>query len=242
MLPCNRPKTLRRSGESLCATSYPVPVHGSLAAQLFPGDVVCLERSPLTEGVAIDPFEAGSIPKANAKRRREFAIGRALARQGLRTLGFADVPLLNGEDRAPVWPAGSVGSISHTDDYCVAVVARCPPYRSLGVDAEPAVPLEESLWPQICTAFELDWLGKQQASERGMLCHLLFVVKECVYKFQAPLSQTFLNFHDVEATFDPTSRTFDAVIRREGVPGFPRDTHLEGRFLVTGALIIAGVH
>ena len=58
---------------------------------------------------------------------------------------------MTGTDRAPLWPAGAVGSISHTDDYCVVVVGHSVEHRSLGVDAEPAAPLEEHVWTEICT-------------------------------------------------------------------------------------------
>ncbi len=213
-----------------------------LIAELFPADAICLEYSPMPESLTLDAQEAKAISQASVKRQREFAAGRWLARAALRRLGFSDAPLLIGPDRAPVWPTGAVGSISHTDDYCVAVVATNPPYRSLGVDAEPATALEEALWPQICTEGELDWLGRQSEPDRGMLCHVLFVIKECTYKYQAPISQTLLEFRDMEVSIDPSRTTFIAEFVRDGVPGFPRGTTLVGRVLVSDGLILAAIY
>lgn len=212
----------------------------SLAAQLFPDGVVCVECSPLPEGLGLHPLEAAAVSRANARRRREFATGRWLARKALTQLGFPDGPLPVGSDRAPLWPVGSVGSISHTDDYCVAVVATNPPYRSLGIDAEPAIPLEESLWTSICTTAELDWLNEQPPGTRGLLCHLLFAIKEAVYKYQAPISRSLLEFHDVQVAVDRGTPGFRAVITRDGVPGFPAGVEITGRFLMSGGLILAG--
>ncbi|MGX9147748.1 hypothetical protein [Mesorhizobium sp. 128a] len=47
------------------------------------------------------------------RRRREFGWGRHHAREALRHLGFAPVAILS-RDRAPLWPSGVVGSISHS--------------------------------------------------------------------------------------------------------------------------------
>lgn len=165
-----------------------------------------------------------------------------LAREALRALGHECEALLVGSDRAPLWPAGTVGSISHTDDYCVVVVANSPPHRSLGIDAEPAVPLEPGLWLQICTATELAWLGSQPLPDRGLLCHLLFAVKEAVYKYQAPVSHTMLEFADVEVTdLDLISQSFRAVLEREDVPGFSKGATFSGRVVISNGLIVAGI-
>ncbi len=213
-----------------------------LVGRLFPADVVCLEYSPMPEGLDLLSLEAAAVSRAGIKRRREFSAGRWLARTALRQLGFSDAPLLIGPDRAPLWPAGAVGSISHTDDYCVAIVATNPPYRSLGVDAEPATALEASLWPQVCTANELDWLLRQPETDRGRLCHLLFVVKECVYKYQAPITQTLLEFQDLDVTLNVSNSHFRAEIVRPDLKGFPVGTVLTGRAVVTDTLIMAGIH
>ena len=217
-------------------------MHSDLASQLFPGNVVCREASPLPEGLSLHPLEEEFLSTAGPKRRREFAAGRMLAREALRALGHECEALLVGSDRAPLWPAGTVGSISHTDDYCVVVVANSPPHRSLGIDAEPAVPLEPGLWLQICTATELAWLGSQPLPDRGLLCHLLFAVKEAVYKYQAPVSHTMLEFADVEVTdLDLISQSFRAVLEREDVPGFSKGATFSGRVVISNGLIVAGI-
>ncbi|HKX46849.1 MAG TPA: 4'-phosphopantetheinyl transferase superfamily protein, partial [Planctomycetota bacterium] len=44
---------------------------------------------------------------------------------------------LRRPDRSPDWPAGVVGSLSHSKRLAVALVAEHPPWRAVGVDVEP---------------------------------------------------------------------------------------------------------
>ncbi|MBW2215557.1 MAG: hypothetical protein JRF48_14335 [Deltaproteobacteria bacterium] len=55
----------------------------------------------------------------------QFTAGRVCSRIALGRLGVAaTTPVLRGEDRAPIWPPGFVGTITHTDTWCAAAVAR----------------------------------------------------------------------------------------------------------------------
>src|SRR5277367_2552834 len=85
-----------------------------------------------TDYVAGDdaPFAGISLPReldrAVRARRTEFLAGRACARSALRKLadGRADDAIPIGPDRAPVWPAGIVGAITHAHGFAAAAVAR----------------------------------------------------------------------------------------------------------------------
>jgi 4'-phosphopantetheinyl transferase EntD len=59
------------------------------------------------------PGEADLVADAVEKRRREFVTTRRCARQALAQLGVPPVPIRPGPGRAPVWPAGVVGSLTH---------------------------------------------------------------------------------------------------------------------------------
>ena len=64
---------------------------------------------------------------AAPKRQREFLAGRHCAAHALRTAGLPETVGL--QDRAPIWPKGAVGSISHSDARVVAVVSKRPRTR-----------------------------------------------------------------------------------------------------------------
>ena len=79
-----------------------------------------------------------SLARAVPTRQREFLAGRFCAREALREIApqRADATLAIGENRAPIWPDGTVGSITHTGGIAAAAVARTSDARAIGLDVE----------------------------------------------------------------------------------------------------------
>jgi 4'-phosphopantetheinyl transferase EntD len=173
-------------------------------AGFFPAEVefeVQAIRMPAEDETT--PAERLCVAHTVPKRRREFLSGRAAARAALARLGIQGYDLLPQASRSPVWPEGIVGSISHGDELCIAAVAPHGRLTGLGVDCEPLQALEEPLWDRICTPGELQWILRQPLAERGIWARHFFSAKEAAYKFQHPITQTFLSFHDISVSFDP---------------------------------------
>lgn len=76
------------------------------------------------------------VSRSVVKRRAEFLNGRIAARAALRRMGMPDRPIAVGPDRAPVWPAGIVGSITHCASVAAAVTATREEAYGLGIDVE----------------------------------------------------------------------------------------------------------
>jgi 4'-phosphopantetheinyl transferase EntD len=179
------------------------------------------------------PTEQEAIAGAAQTRIEQFTAGRVCSRIALGRLGLTKAtPIPRGEDRAPIWPQGFIGSISHTDNWCAAAVARTMEVRSIGIDLEAATPLKQSLWRRVCTARERDWLSS--LSDPGLSGKILFSAKESVYKCQYPITTTFLGFHAVEVEVGDGS--FEAVFRQE-VDGFRSGHVIRGRYLVEEGLV-----
>jgi 4'-phosphopantetheinyl transferase EntD len=164
-----------------------------------------------TDG-AVDPLWPAELSVAASmgeKRRREFTAGRHCARQALVRLGQEPVALPIGPGRAPVWPPGIIGSISHTDEIAIAAVARQTDLRSLGIDVESADPLEPGLLELVCRDDE-----RAALTASGMQLQtgakLIFSAKESVYKCLWPVSGVFLEFHAIGIRIDPVSHRFTA--------------------------------
>jgi len=195
----------------------------------------------------IHPDEAQQVAGAVAKRRVEFAAGRACARRALTRLGIRDFVLKNGADRAPRWPRGVVGSISHAGaipgGLCGVVVGRAQDFLALGLDAEVAGAVGPDLWPRVTTPGELDWLQGQPASDRAALATVLFSAKECFYKAQFPLSGEFLEFADVEVALDPAGSTFEARLTASGAgrQSKPALGSCKGRYVEVDEFIVTGI-
>jgi len=177
--------------------------------------------------------EQEDVAGAAQTRIEQFTAGRVCSRIALGRLGVASTtPIPRGEDRAPIWPPGFVGSISHTDTWCAAAVARGEDVRSIGIDLEPATPLKESLWRRVCTVKERGWLS--ELPEPGLTGKILFSAKEAVYKCQYPITTKFLGFHAVEVEIDDGS--FRAVFQQDAGEFQPGDV-MSGRYLVEDGLV-----
>jgi 4'-phosphopantetheinyl transferase EntD len=163
-----------------------------------------LELLPEEENV----LSASVVPK----RRADFTAGRVAARRALALAGLTRPPaLMVGPRGQPLWPAGWVGSIAHTLDVAVAVVARSTEVEAVGVDVEAREAPGPEVARHIATAQELDWLQLGLPGWRTRL-GLLFSAKESLYKALFPSLGLDLDFLDVELTWDGRRRAFQPRI------------------------------
>ena len=215
-----------------------------ITAKLFSQRVATSEVRAFEELGPLFEQEQLYVQRAVAKRRREFQAGRHCARRALETLGVQGAVIPAGPDRAPCWPAGFVGSITHTgkleDAFAAAAVARSVDFQAVGLDAEQAEPLAEELMNRVLTEGERRMLSREPASDQGLLAKLVFSAKEAFYKCQYPLTLQFLGFHDVELELDRRGGTFRAILLTAS-GSFPRGTVFGGRFSLDSELIATGV-
>lgn len=152
----------------------------------------------------LHPEEHTAVAGAARRRAWEFATGRLAARSALRALGLpaAAIPR-NG--RAPEWPAGVVGSISHTSELAVAGVARASEMLGLGVDLEGVGRVGRELYGRLFTGPERERLGDSDSR----LGALMFSAKEAGYKAVNPGVGRFIGFHEAEVDVDWQRRQFN---------------------------------
>ncbi|WP_426506257.1 4'-phosphopantetheinyl transferase family protein [Dactylosporangium sp. McL0621] len=183
------------------------------------------------------PEEAAALSaRAVASRRREFTAGRSCARRALARLDVHGQPLVPSENRAPVWPQGTTGSITHTAGYCAAAVARRSDVRAVGIDAERRTILPANVRASICRPEELAWCARRPDEDWWPAVH--FSAKEVVFKLWSPIVGTWLDFLDARLTIDVETSEFEAQILPERLaksPGAP--TTFRGRFHATPDLV-----
>ena len=155
--------------------------------------------------------EQAGITSAVPSRRAEFVAGRTLARVAMRRLGLPPQALPVGPDRAPLWPANIVGSITHAAGYCaVAVGARCasssaPGLRSIGLDLEPdnldpaVTPFAVSHSVMMNIYDSLIWLGIDQSFYPGLASSWEAAADGLSYTF---VLRDDVSFHDGTPRFD----------------------------------------
>jgi 4'-phosphopantetheinyl transferase EntD len=175
------------------------------------------------------------------KRRREFATVRACARRALGELGLPPVAVLRDANRAPRWPSGVVGSLTHCDGYRAAAVARTDTISTIGIDAEPAGPLPAGVLRMISCADERDGLTRlRDADPTVSWDRLLFCAKEAVYKAWYPLTRRWLGFGDAVVDLRPDG-TFTARLLIPANPGDSLRTGYTGRWLARDGLLLAAI-
>lgn len=190
-------------------------------------DVIAAIRGVVPAGIALaggpigtatsSPFpeETVAIQRSVEKRRREFVAGRQYARSAMSQIGIGPLPLAVLPTRAPDWPNGVTGSISHAGDACVAIVAATSDFISIGIDIELSTPLSVELHATVCQPDEL--AAVEQAAGGVDHAKMLFVVKEAFFKFYHPLTGYFIDFLDVLVHLDPSRGTFVLELR-DGPP------------------------
>ena len=175
-----------------------------LLAGLVPACAAVAESFGEPAAADLFPAEARAMSGAGEKRRREFAAVRHCARLALAELGVAPTavpPDVEAAEpwarRAPVWPPGMTGSMTHCDGYRAAVAARREQLPAVGVDAEPHRPLPAGVLARIALEEERAMLDAL-ARGRGDVAwdRLLFSAKESVFKAWFPLAQRWLGFEE----------------------------------------------
>ncbi|MCX7312533.1 MAG: 4'-phosphopantetheinyl transferase superfamily protein [Hyphomicrobiales bacterium] len=177
----------------------------------IPGIVV--EHRLIADGDerALLPEEMPAFAASVTKVRRASGAARIVARQLLARFGQPPQAIPRGTAGMPLWPTGIVGSMAHDDTVAVAAMAARRDFLSVGVDVEPAEPLEPGLLDIVATANERQW-----AKDDPLAGRLLFAIKEAIYKAVYPLDRIFLDHHDVEVNL--TDGT--AVVRQGRVVRF----------------------
>jgi len=149
----------------------------------------------------LTPAELEAIATAVNIRRHTYSTGRFCAKTALSEIGldrhdYSD-GLLRQEDGSVGWPKAAVGSISHTNDWAIAAVAKSgKDYLSLGVDIEKIDRVDKNVLRHIATDDERARLESDVRMQWGRVA--LFSVKESIYKCLRPLYGEYFGFKDVQ--------------------------------------------
>jgi len=195
-------------------------------------------------GAPPPPAMAGAV----LKRQVEFAAGRWCAAHALCRSGYRGPPAIDiGAHRAPCWPAGYLGSISHSAGWAVAVTAANDAWSGIGIDLEQT--MEESnargLAKRIGSAAEMA-LGARAGLPFATWATLLFSAKESLFKALYPAVGRYFHFPDAAAeSLDWEARllhlrlTNTLTPRHHAGARYAIDFALNRRSLVTRCLVAA---
>lgn len=184
---------------------------------------VCLawHRWADAEPAALAPTErAGLSPHAVVKRQQEYSAGRLAARAALARLGLdPPPPVRRGPDRAPGWPPGVVGAITHADGLALAAVAWRRDHGGLGIDLEHAGGVRRmAIADRVADPAERAWIQHGPDPRRRLAA--LFSAKEAVYKALYPRVGRYFGFGAVSGRFDAAAGAFDFTLCEPLGPGY----------------------
>lgn len=187
------------------------------------------------------PAEESFVRDALPKRRQEFLAGRICARRALAQLGASPAPLPVNTDRTPAWPRNFIGSISHTDRYCYAAVARADSFAGIGVDVEMIDHFNKEFLIMVCTPRELERFSRLSEEEKRRRGALIFSAKECFYKCQYSVTKSWLGFLDVEVEINAADCRFNVVLLNSPAPSLQSSESFRGKYLIEDNLVLTGM-
>jgi phosphopantetheine--protein transferase-like protein len=209
-------------------------------AALFPDCVATSCRRIGQSAIDLFPQEQEFIKKAVDKRRSEFAAGRACAREALCAIGFAPMPILQNDARAPLWPDGTLGAISHSHTWAGAAVTRSPDLCGIGLDIETIKRVNLDIARMVLTQQETNFYAALPDAEKKQYLALVFSAKEAVYKCLSPVSAIRIGFKDalVQQT---DGHKFEVFMSGRIADALPACACMTGRFFLHEGSVFTGI-
>ena len=162
-------------------------------------------------------------PTAVVSHESVRGVARLIAEQLLAAQGADDTVVSGGPDRAPQWPRGFVGSITHTARFAAVAVMRQSMARAVGIDVEAELAADQqALVRQYCLVDD-EWsalLKEAPSLSETQLLTLCFSAKEAAFKCLYPLVKRYFDFSCVrivaldESTNLLSIKVLDAEIAR----------------------------
>ncbi len=177
-------------------------------------------------GIVCPPSIARSVPK----RQAEFLAGRRCALRALRDLGcnVGDLPI--GPDRAPVWPSGFLGSITHAGTVAAAVAVPTGSMRGIGIDIECVATgaALDALETTVIVAAERGLVGTLSRSMgRAEALTLVFSAKESFFKAAAKAVGRIFDFQAIHIVDVSQRGVLEFEVAEELSVDFPLGRRLE---------------
>ncbi|MEY8826731.1 4'-phosphopantetheinyl transferase [Klebsiella pneumoniae] len=121
------------------------------------------------------------LHSALTKRRAEYLAARIASKRILNILGEKGTPG-TALDHLPIWPNGWCGSISHTNEYAVALISTARKDLIAGVDIEQFEPQKMKEIAYVFSDFqELELISKVEL-DYEMALLIIFSAKESLFK------------------------------------------------------------
>jgi 4'-phosphopantetheinyl transferase EntD len=177
------------------------------------------------------------------KRKAEYLAGRVMAMKGLELLGSSELQVNIGKHRAPLWPAGYLGSITHTSQKVIAVVARKKQYNYIGIDCENIFGQDVfgEIKGMIVNLAEVAYLSRVDVPMVKLMT-LVFSAKETFFKAVYPYVLHYFDFDAVEIIeISLEKQTFTLMICKDLTPFLKRKMEFDGIFIFDSNTVLTAI-
>lgn len=141
-----------------------------------------------------------AIREAGLKRRLNFIGGRFCAEAALERIGFSGAVVQRDALGVPIWPTGTTGSITHTDQFAYAVVGRSSQTGNIGIDSENILSGDALNEVRKLCCTDSENMNLFNSTNSNVVGTIIFSIKESLYKSIHPVVQRFVDFSEIEVT------------------------------------------
>jgi 4'-phosphopantetheinyl transferase EntD len=213
--------------------AYTSTLEAGWVSLITAADIVGTDVEDIGQAISLRAEEEIYIAGTEHIRRREFTLGRHCAHAALDLLGFRNCTIARGRDGAPVWPAGVLGSITHTKGYAACLVAKKEHFGGVGIDAERVSEIPEEFAQRLFVPEERAYLADLDPRARKVAATIIFSAKESYYK-ASRASAVILSFRNLQVEF---SGNVFSIYQLET----KQRSETTGRFAVVGDLVLTSM-
>ncbi len=174
------------------------------------------------------------LERAVIRRKAEFLAGRYAAQRAMKKLRIEKTTVGIGQHRNPVWPAGLIGSITHTATQAICAIVQNTDYQSIGIDLAEQISITtaNNIKDQIIQTHEINAFSHCPLSFEQLLT-LTFSAKESLFKALYPQVKAYFEFHAAEiVNVEMKSRTFFIKLTQDLTHSLVKGTVFKGTFKI----------
>lgn len=175
---------------------------------------------------------SASVSRAVVKRKAEFLAGRYCCKKVLASIDIHNFDVIVGENRAPIWPVGVKGAISHNSHHAMVAITERTDVLGIGIDIESIMSTKtmNDIKEAILRDEEHDLLYVPQA-RAVVVCSLIFSIKETFFKAAYPSTGYYFDFDAITVDkIDYDAKRFNLTVKQDLNPQVRPGMQFEGIF------------
>ncbi|RLA62548.1 MAG: hypothetical protein DRQ88_09170 [Epsilonproteobacteria bacterium] len=173
-------------------------------------------------------------------RKAEYIAGRFCAIKALASKGIEVDHILSNEDRTPIWPKNTVGSITHSKNFISVAISIDKSIKSIGHDCEFIV--SPSLAREMINNILFDKEKELIFGDIQEFVTLAYSAKECFFKAVYPLTKSFFYFEHAQIVeINSKDKTFKIRAKREFEKKILGDNLFTGKYFISKGIVHTGL-